>query len=343
MTMPIALVWSLSVLLASAGEPSFDELRSQIREDNDGYKGFLVATLAQMDDPRVVPELIDLLNADDATVRTYADRELVRLADPRSVAALAAALADTNGNVRGYAAEGLAQIGDHRHVPGLVSAVMDHLPDPTGDMRGGTGSSQALDAIAVLSLEAPVELIGLIEDVADSESVTNASWWGLRAETARCLGQIGDWAAYDALQRALNSLYVGHQDYRSWYAADRPSGSDILAADPPLSRRLWIAWTTRQLDAAARQESQSPYQGVSFGDVRMIEPIFTSELVPAIERIIREDRHAVTTVTPRGRFTFYRDRSLAAKFLIEKTGRPYTFVDVDGQTHPGGWDPSQGQ
>ena len=37
----------------------------------------------------------------------------------------------------------------------------------------------------------------------------------------------------------------------------------------------------------------------------------------------------------------YHVRSQAARILTEKTGQPYTFVDVDGRTHPGGWNPSQ--
>ena len=38
---------------------------------------------------------------------------------------------------------------------------------------------------------------------------------------------------------------------------------------------------------------------------------------------------------------FYNVRSMAAKILTQKTRKQYTFVDVDGRTHAGGWDPSQ--
>lgn len=113
MTMRIALVWSLSVLLANAAEPSFDELLSEIRTGNTYQQRRAVSQLAGTGAPRVAGVLVDALRDKDAgqVVRISAAQELASLADPTTANALAEALTNRNHQVCPYAAEGLVKIG----------------------------------------------------------------------------------------------------------------------------------------------------------------------------------------------------------------------------------------
>lgn len=64
-------------------------------------------------------------------------------------------------------------------------------------------------------------------------------------------------------------------------------------------------------------------------------------MIPTLERICREGKRLVNFPGKTSFVKFFQDRGEAARLLTEKTGKVYTFVDVDGRTHPGGWDPSQ--
>jgi HEAT repeat protein len=64
-------------------------------------------------------------------------------------------------------------------------------------------------------------------------------------------------------------------------------------------------------------------------------------LIPVLERIAKESK---STVGFHGKYKivkFYNVRSKAAQILTEKTGQQCSFIDVDGRSHPGGWQPSQ--
>ena len=196
----------------------FEELMHVIRTGNAYQRAEAIPVLAPIDDPRVVPVLMDLLKDEDSRVRTYAAQQLARLADKRSTDSLAKALGDTVGNVRRYAAEGLAKIGDERHVPALVNAVTDYLPDPQTSDYESRYSVSALDAISKLSSEAPSQIVKLLDRMSDEEILGDEDWWRLLANVANCLGGIGDRAAYEPLQKARASLEQNYQDYNTWYA-----------------------------------------------------------------------------------------------------------------------------
>lgn len=110
---------------------------------------------------------------------------------------------------------------------------------------------------------------------------------------------------------------------------------------PALARKCWMAEATRRLDLAAKQSKEEWKFHIPGQAVRAIGDIFVPELVPVIERIIRESRNKVSFHGKYKMVDFYNIRSIAAKILTEKTGKPHTFIDVDGRTHPGGWNPSQ--
>jgi HEAT repeat protein len=249
----LVLAWGMVALACAAAQPpgrparpSFEELLRTIRTGNAYQRAQAMPPLSWIEDPRVVPELVALLQDEDATVRTYSSQQLARLADERSADALAEALRDPTGNVRRHAAEGLAKIGKERHVPALVAAVMNHLPDAKTPGYQIYPTLAPLAALAKLSPKAPAELLALMATVSDNQTIKGEAWWRLLAEVARCLGQIGDKAAGGALLQARTTLETDHQDYRTWYAVrqalaaidpqnmpfDRPA-ADILDAERP--------------------------------------------------------------------------------------------------------------
>jgi len=70
---------------------------------------------------------------------------------------------------------------------------------------------------------------------------------------------------------------------------------------------------------------------------------FAPELVPVLHRIVRENQAKVSFHGKDRMVEFYHVRSLAAEILSKNTGRPYSFIDADGRSHPGGWNPSHEQ
>jgi hypothetical protein len=108
-----------------------------------------------------------------------------------------------------------------------------------------------------------------------------------------------------------------------------------------LARRLWIAEATQRLDLAAKENRLQAQSSISGGAVRAVSGIFGPELAPSLKRIAGESRDKVSFHGKYRMVDFYIVRSLAAKILTERTGQKHTFIDADGRTHPGGWDPSQ--
>ncbi len=198
-------------------QSTFEELLHLIRTGNAYQRAEAIPTFARIDDPRVVPALVDLLKDEDDGVRTYAAQQLARLADKRSAEALVSALTDSVGNVRMYAAEGLAKIGDDKHVPQLVAAVINSLPE-TDQAEFRTWSLVAmLESLGKLSSKAPPEIVALLTRIRADQKIS-PDWWRFYAAAVRCLGQIGDKAAYDQLQQVRKALEANYQSYDTWYA-----------------------------------------------------------------------------------------------------------------------------
>jgi HEAT repeat protein len=251
------LIILFSAFLAGSTEPEqlqpvqthFDELMHLIRTGNAYQRAEAISSFASIDDQRVVPVLMGLLEDQDDRVRVSAAHQLARLADTRSADALAKGLGNRGGNVRRYAAEGLAKIGSERHVPALVAAVMNHLPDPNTSDSESWHSAPALEAIGKLSSRAPPQIVELLGKISDESFVKDEDWWRLLEGVAKCLGQIGDKGAYDQLQEARKSLETTYQDYKMWYAVRKaladiePEGSrfDRPAADILTTVRVFMA------------------------------------------------------------------------------------------------------
>lgn len=227
---------------ATTAQSRFDELIHLIRTGNAYQRQQAIPGLAYTGDPRVVPVLLNLLKDNDAGVRTYAAQQLDRLADKRSTEALADALNDSNSNVRKLAAQGLAKIGGEQHVPALVASVIKHLPDPNTSDRESWYSAFALDAIGKLTSKAPLQLVELVGKISDEKTIKDEDWWQLLENVAKCLGQIGDKAAYEELQWAKKSLEKDYQDYKTWYAVCKALAAlnpQKMAFDRPAANILY--------------------------------------------------------------------------------------------------------
>ncbi len=229
-------IWFVLVLLAAPAEASpsaldpneFEKLVQVIRTGNTYQREHAIQSLSKIDDSRVVPTLMELVEDPEAKIRVCAVQQLSVLADPRSADVLAGALDDSNPTVRSCAAVALAKIGSPRHIPALVASAVNDLPEPGTNEHEVLYSTSALDAIAKLSSKAPPEIMALLDRVSDERIVDRRNWWQLLQRTATCLGQIGDPAALDSLQRALKVLEQHHQDYQTWYAIRKA----MAAIDP---------------------------------------------------------------------------------------------------------------
>jgi HEAT repeat protein len=178
-------------------------------------------------------------------------------------------------------------------------------------------------------------------------------------------GQIGDPRVFQQLCEAAGRMAdkLGHESTEycaraavskavlDWSemqqrALRQPEASDtyeVVKRYPALARQIWIAEATRRLELGAKPNAAAWEYLIPGQAIRAIANIFGPELVPVLERIAKQSTDKVTFLGMYRKVEFYNVRSLAAEILTEKTGRQYTFVDVDGRTHPGGWKPSQEQ
>jgi hypothetical protein len=74
--------------------------------------------------------------------------------------------------------------------------------------------------------------------------------------------------------------------------------------------------------------------GLSF-----LNRVWNPELVPVVEELIRTDEFRTNRHTDHGVFPHFSRRSAFAEFLTRKTGKEYTYVDVDGTVRKGGEGP----
>jgi HEAT repeat protein len=119
----------------------------------------------------VVMSIVQLLDLDDADVRTYAVLALGLVGDVRAVPALAGRLDDPDMNVRFHAIEALGRLGD-RSVADAIAAI--------AESRDFFLSFAALDALAEIGEPAVApRLVPLLEDEM------------LRSAAAACLGALG--------------------------------------------------------------------------------------------------------------------------------------------------------
>ncbi len=230
----------------------FSELTEIIYTGNAYQRAEAIPALAAIEDPEVVPILIDLLKDTVRCVRVRAAQQLSRLADKRATPALVAALGDSCCDVRRYAAEGLARIGDDSVVPALVRSVIEQWPQLGKKGCAGTSVQAALESIATLSPEAPPEIVTLLA-TAEADGGVDAERWWLYEAVAKCLGRIGDKAAYEQLQKTDEILSRTYADYKTWYAVRKAMASIDPKASPFDSPAAAILYSVRVSKISDRQ------------------------------------------------------------------------------------------
>ena len=187
------------------------------------------------------------------------------------------------------------------------------------------GTSEALEALMTLA-KTETDLYRL-------ENLSRAAWKlgdKLQHPDAR------DYLKRAQVARVVRQWFVIKENVRvQLYLPVNQSDQRFLQ----LARQFWIMETTRRLDLMLAGMPESLENGISEVPLVAIEPIYTPEVAPVLERIIAESTWTTPFEATSGVVDFYSVRSRAAGILAAKTGREYTFVDVDGRTHPGGWNP----
>jgi HEAT repeat protein len=199
-------------------QSNFDNLLNTIKTGNAYQKARAIAPFSQIDDKRVVPVLIDLLEDEDNEVRFNAAQRLAYIADERSTEALVKALNDPYGQVRRNAAIGISNIGKEEYVPDLVSSIIKNLANINKSGPERFYAASAFTAIGKLSSTSPPEILQLLNKIDDANIMYDSNWWDLLRNVVNCLSSIGDKSAYQSLKKAQQSLESKYQDYRTWYS-----------------------------------------------------------------------------------------------------------------------------
>lgn len=142
--------------LVKLGADSVPPLLEQLRNGEPNKQFAAVKALAQINDPRVAPAMIEALGKTSVAVRIAALSTLERHSDPASYPKIERLLQDPDANVRGAAIEAALRCGGVRAVPGLVGC----LGDKSWEVRRAAAS-----ALGTLGERSAVEgLCGLIND-----------------------------------------------------------------------------------------------------------------------------------------------------------------------------------
>ena len=194
----------------------------------------------------IVLDVVPLLQADEADVRTYAALGLGLIGDVRATAALLAVLGeDADANARFHAIEALGRIGDRRAAHALADVANE---------RDFFLSFPALDALAAIG-DASVgpALLSLLDDALLAPSV------------AACLGAIGDDEVVVPLVRAIDrdgapvaTLAAAVAQIAQRVEAETGNGSLV----PTLTRQAATARTAQGLIAAIDRATDDEIQGL---------------------------------------------------------------------------------
>jgi HEAT repeat protein len=185
--------------LAALGTPAAISALSTALEDSDeNVRAIAIDGLAGTGDPQYVPVIAARLGRDKSIfVRKTAAYALGRIGSDAGTGALLRALKDKNDEMRGAASVALTKYSDPSAVDGLIAA----LSDKSDFVRAH--AAQALGVNRRAALRAVPILIKLL----DSDTALD-----VRRQSATALGEIGDPAALESLERARLSAdpYLSH-------------------------------------------------------------------------------------------------------------------------------------
>jgi len=345
--------------LAQMGGREAGEILSSVLLDlpKSGRGEAAVRALWTMKDYDAVPTLLKAFELGKARQGTIA-YALGMIADKRAVPALkdAANSGTLVGQDRLWVAAALARVGeDYTDNAKLIREALPHSleqaqwlrdDETIGAVAALIGSEPGITERAIRTLGAigNDRALGALVGQIDLETVTDPMHLqNLSDAAARLAKKLGHpsaayWAGVTATTAAVRGWFAMGQTKPS--ESERRSAFEAVTGDPGLARHVWIAEVNRRLDLAASGKAQSYEYDVPGSAVSSAGTIFAPELVATMERIARESNSSQSFHGSRSMVEHYTVRSLAARILTEKTGQPYSFVDVDGRTHPGGWNPS---
>jgi HEAT repeat protein len=291
-------------------------------------QGTIAHALGAIADKRAVPALKDAANSG-----TLAGQDRLWVA-----AALARLCEDYTRNarlIRETLPDSLEQAA-WLHDDATISAVAALIGSEAGVTERAIHTLEAIGTDRALGA-----LVGQIdlETVADPTHLQNLS--DAAARLAKRLGHPSAeyWAGVTATVSAVRAWFAMSQQTGA-SESDRRATFEAVTQNPGLARHVWIAEVNRRLDLAASGKGERYEHDVPSGAVSSAGTIFAPEMVETMERIARESKSSQSFHGRRSMVEYYGVRSLAAKILTEKTGEAHTFVDADGRTHPGGWNPS---
>lgn len=191
--------------------------------------GDAIDVAVQLDSPRVVPELLDLLQHKRAAVRKHALDALAALKAKSAEKALLVALDDPDADVRRSAVSALAELGSARALPSLLALVE----------RGQPGALEAVGKLATAR-----DLGGLVAHAASGDvTPLKPALQGWLAQSSRTPGQQLELVA--ALSKVASPSARTY--LVEWLDAAKSSGN------PRVRQALFAA--IKQLDQAAEVAS----------------------------------------------------------------------------------------
>jgi hypothetical protein len=208
----------------------------------------------------------------------------------------------------------------------------------SGSALTSTRAARTLEAIGTeTALEALTSRINAmtIEDTGHFQDLCGAA--------ARLAGKLKHpgavyWTNAGATVSAVRAWFRVSQRVES--APDRVSSLDTVTKDLVMARKVWIAEASRRLDLAATGKAEPYEYHIPAEALWGAKALYGPELAPILERIAAESDATASFEGASSTVKYYNIRSLAAGILTDKTGQLHAFVDVDGRTHAGGWNPS---
>jgi HEAT repeat protein len=167
------------------GAAAVAPLTAALRDQHSHTRHGALDALAQIEDERVFPLVLEALQDRDAHVRVAAAEVLSEFPDPKTIAALVMCLGDGNVLLRAAAAGSLGKLGDVRAVEPLIAV----LRDPDWSVR-----KAAVDALGLLRAGAAVQPLSSLLGDPDSD---------VREAVSVAFGRIGDRRAIEGLVASL--------------------------------------------------------------------------------------------------------------------------------------------
>jgi HEAT repeat protein len=202
--------------------------------------------LAQINDPRVRPAMIEALTNNSTAVRIAALGTLERLADANAYPKVEKLLRDHDANVRGAAIEAALRCGGARAVPALIACLKDkswEVRQAAANALGVLGERSAVEGlcglindpdrdvrekaiIALGQIRDPRAIVPLVPAMLDPES-------SVRAAAANTLHRLdAHWEKSEGINQVAPIILkaMNHQDY--WVSHSAAKLIELLKIDP---------------------------------------------------------------------------------------------------------------